>query len=260
MGAVQRSHIKGVDERKIVRQYALGGDLGLIADGMRWERTRVFHLITRVCGSGMNRNTAAEQVRLYDAAVAVRPLRHAAVAQVSLPASPVPAVAGRQKKKAKPRKPSETIVDTTVVPAGTPLPDAEPAPPAGELKPPPSCIADIEDLLSEAEQSGIAQQMTRAAEIRSLIGVLERGMRNQRQEQQLRDEINELTRLRDSKMQALKEFTNGRVSAAASDLLSQADRVAVRQWARENSIPCSDTGRISGTVIDAWRESARDAN
>jgi len=118
----------------------------------------------------------------------------------------------------------------------------------------PAMPPDIEALLKDTETCGLPKPATKAANIRSLITELQALMLASEQERTLRAFIKTLTEQRDKAIQELKELT-GKPTAVAAAQPSREEYQVIRRWARDNGVKCPVSGRIPGSVVDAWRKS-----
>jgi len=218
MTAAAAPSIRTYEERAVLAEYAKGKDLRDIGNanpkGGDWAAAVIMRVAT------MDRGRARAAVMAYDSRLATTARK-----DQPQPHTPAPAAAAA----ASTDKPTKAT-------------DAMPAMPP-----------DIEALLKDAETCGLPKPATKAANIRGLITELQALMLASEQERTLRAFIKTLTEQRDKAIQELKELT-GKPTAVAAAQPSREEYQLIRRWARDNGVKCPVSGRIPGSVVDAWRK------
>lgn len=246
--------IRSYEERAVLAKYATGTDLAAIEDarGHDW----VAGVVMRV--AGMDRGRARAAVLAWDDRMSTQGGRRAKEAEADPPAAARPAKApAKVAAAAKPALEKRVVepVKATAVEAEPVKPTPAPAPTPAAPEPPRELVmpADIEALLKDAEQSGLARLVEKAGRIRHHIHELNAMVASSEKERVLRATIRVLNEQRLKAIDELKELTGKTDVRVSVEPLTAEQRAEIRRWARAQGMTVSDTGRLQKTVVDAWR-------
>lgn len=237
--------IRSYEERAVLAKYATGTNLQDITDsrGHDW----VADIVMRV--AGMDRGRARAAVLAWDARMSSQGGRRAQEVSAAVKPAPVKVAAA-----AKPAVEKRVIEPVKAAPPAATEPAPEPAPPA-EPKPPRELVMpdDIQALLKDADQSGLARLIEKADRIRHHVHELNEMMANSEKERVLRATIRVLTEQRNKAIEELKDLTGKPDVRVSDEPLTAEQRAEIRHWATSQGITVAGNGRLQTKVVDAWR-------
>jgi hypothetical protein len=209
--------IRNSEQYRVLAAYGRGEDLAAIAAGMELRHDYVHTMLHTL--AGMDRGRARELASTYD-----RQRTNVAAARTPKPAAPVVTL-----------KSAQPMVDkaTQEVPVGA--------------------VGAIEVLLVRAETSNISRAVTLAARIRSHIADLGTLL----EQEAARARVAALATQLEQAKAALRQLQPARPAPAPRPASAPAEDplpAVVRAWCRENDVPCSITGRVNRSAVDAYLE------